>query len=215
MKKLCVDLKHPAFYGHVHLHRSQAHFPPYLTSQGETLVSCSCEQKLIGPGITQAIGSHSSWFELCKLWSCVFNKCIKRGCFWVVHAYFNKNSTHRSETKITDKCCEILFLIFLHYIPHEKCIHHSIKLGDMINKLIPCTTVLDTWICTMLISIKIVNIDTRYKLSNSISYLFYTIIYTILHISDDSMVPVLRTKAIKFRFYMFLKEGFYTWILFN
>ena len=44
-------------------------------------------------------------------------------------------------------------------------------------------------------------------LSNSISYLFYTIIYTILHITDDSMVPVLRNKALKFSFYMYLIEG--------
>ena len=27
----------------------------------------------------------------------------------------------------------------------------------------------------------------------------------------DSMVPVLRNKALKFRFYMYLKEGLYTW----
>ena len=28
-------------------------------------VSCSCEQKLIGPGMTQVVGSHSSsWIEV-------------------------------------------------------------------------------------------------------------------------------------------------------
>ena len=64
----------------------------------------------------------------------------------------------------------------------------------------------------MLISMKIVNIDTRENVLNSISYLFYTIIYTILHIIDDIMVPVLRNKALKFRFYMYLKGGIYTWI---
>ena len=41
------------------------------------------------------------------------------GAVWVVHAYINENSTHRSETKITDKCFKILFLIFLHCLPHE------------------------------------------------------------------------------------------------
>ena len=39
----------------------------------------------------------------------------------------------------------------------------------------------------------------------------YTIIYTILHLIDDSMVPVLRNIALTFRFYMYLKEGLYTW----
>ena len=34
------------------------------------------------------------------------------GAVLVVHAYINANSTHQSETKITDKCFEILFLIF-------------------------------------------------------------------------------------------------------
>ena len=51
MKKLRVNLKHPAFYGHVHLPWSQAHFPLYLThrsTQAKTPVSCSCERKLIG-----------------------------------------------------------------------------------------------------------------------------------------------------------------------
>ena len=40
--------------------------------------------------------------------------------------------------------------------------------------------------------------------------LFYTIIYTILHITDESLVPVLRNKALKFRCYMYLKEGLFT-----
>ena len=26
------------------------------------------------------------------------------GAVWVVHAYINENNTHRSETKITEKC---------------------------------------------------------------------------------------------------------------
>ena len=47
--------------------------------------------------------------------------------------------------------------------------------------------------CTMLISMKIVNIDTRK-------------IYTILHITDDSIVPVLCNKALNSDLH-FLKEG--------
>ena len=31
---------------------------------------------------------------------------------------------------------------------------------------------------------------------------FYTMIYMILHLTDDIMVPVLDNKALKFRFYM-------------
>ena len=42
------------------------------------------------------------------------------GAVWVIHAYINENSTHRSETKITDKCLKILFLIFLHYIYYTR-----------------------------------------------------------------------------------------------
>ena len=49
------------------------------------------------------------------------------GAVWVVYAYFNENSTHQSETKITDMCSKIVFLILLHYIPHKKCITHCIK----------------------------------------------------------------------------------------
>ena len=130
-KKFSCHLKRPDFYGHVHLSWSQAHFPLYWThqsiTQAETPVSCSCEQKLIGPGMTQAVGSHSSWFELRKLGTCVFSVVSSVGAVWEVHAYINENSTHRSETKITDKCFKILFLIFIHYIPHEKCINHGIK----------------------------------------------------------------------------------------
>ena len=87
--------------------------------------------------MTQAIGSHSSWFELCKLGSCVIvyiTTVSSVDAVWVVHAYINENSTHRSETKITDKCFKILFLIFLHYIPHEKCINHGIKCRGHDNK---------------------------------------------------------------------------------
>ena len=62
MKKLRVNLKHPAFYGHV---RFSSSFSALLNTSinPSRPVSCSCEQKLIG--MTQAIGSHSSWFELC------------------------------------------------------------------------------------------------------------------------------------------------------
>ena len=49
------------------------------------------------------------------------------GLVWIVHGYINENSRHLSETKIADKCFKILFHIFLHYIPHEKCINHGIK----------------------------------------------------------------------------------------
>ena len=84
MKNFLCHLKRPDFYMHVHLSWSQAHFPLYWTHQSitqeEKPVSCSCEQKLIGPGMTQAVGSHSSWFELRKLGTCVFNHGIKRGC---------------------------------------------------------------------------------------------------------------------------------------
>ena len=80
---------------------------------------CSCEQKLIGPGMTQAVGSHSSWFELRKLGTCVFSVVSSVGAVWEVHAYINENSTHRSETKITDKCLK-KNSYFQHYIPHVK-----------------------------------------------------------------------------------------------
>ena len=53
----------------------QAHFPlcwTHWSTQAETTVSCSCGQQLISPGMTQAIGLHSSWLELRKLGSCVF-----------------------------------------------------------------------------------------------------------------------------------------------
>ena len=57
MKKLRVNLKHSAFYGcEVKLSfRSIKHI-----DQAETPMSCSCEQKLIGPEMTQTVGSHSS-----------------------------------------------------------------------------------------------------------------------------------------------------------
>ena len=61
----------------------QAHFPlcwTHWSTQAETPVSCSCEQKLTGQGMSQAIGSHSFWFELRKLGSCLFNHGIKRWC---------------------------------------------------------------------------------------------------------------------------------------
>ena len=61
----------------------------------------------------------------------------------------------------------------------------------------------------MLTSMTIFNIDTGLKLSNPISDLFYTIIYTILHITHDNIVTVLRNKARKFRFYMYPKEELY------
>ena len=128
-KNFSRHLKRPDFYGHVHLSWSQAHFPLYWThrsiTQAETPVPCSCEQKLNGPGMTQA--SHSSWFELRKLGTCVFSVVSSVGTVWEVHAYINENSTHQSETKITDKFFNILFLIFIHFIPHEKCINHGIK----------------------------------------------------------------------------------------
>ena len=56
MKKLRVNLKHSAFYGcEVKVSfRSIKHI-----DQEETPVSCPCEQKLIGPEINQAVGSHS------------------------------------------------------------------------------------------------------------------------------------------------------------
>ena len=69
--------------------------------------------------------------------------------------------------------------------------------------MIRCTTVLDVWKCTMLISMKFVNIDTRQKLSNYVSNLVHTLLYTILHIRYDSMVSVLRNKGLNFRFYMY------------
>ena len=48
-------------------------------------------------------------------------------CFRVVYAFMKEKSAHRSETKITDKCFRILFLIFLHYISHENSINYGIK----------------------------------------------------------------------------------------
>ena len=61
MRKLRVTLNNPLF-----MSMCQAHFPLYWTHrliyQAETPVPCSWEQKVIGPGMTQAVGSHSSWF---------------------------------------------------------------------------------------------------------------------------------------------------------
>ena len=61
MRKLRVTLNTPLF-----MSMCQAHFPLYWThrliTQAETPVPCSWEQKVIGPGMTQAVGSHSSWF---------------------------------------------------------------------------------------------------------------------------------------------------------
>ena len=98
---------------------------------------------VLGPGMTQTVGSHSSWFELRKLGTCVFSVVSSVGAVWEVHAYINENNTHRSETKITDKCFKILFLIFIHYIPHKKCINNGIKYRRHDKKLTCCTTVLD------------------------------------------------------------------------
>ena len=47
------------------------------------MFTCSCELKLISPGMTQAVGFHSSWFKLRKLGLCVFNHRIKRGGWYV------------------------------------------------------------------------------------------------------------------------------------
>ena len=49
------------------------------------------------------------------------------GVVCAVHAYVNESSTHQSKAKITDKCFKTLFLIFLHYIPHEKNNNHGIN----------------------------------------------------------------------------------------
>ena len=86
-------------------------------------MSCSCEQKLIGPGMTQARLD----LNYVSLEHVYLTTVSSVGAVWVVNAYIYENSTHWSETKITDKCFKILFLIFLHYIPHEKCINHGIK----------------------------------------------------------------------------------------
>ena len=37
----------------------------------------------------------------------------------------------------------------------------------------------------------------------------------ILYMTEDNMVPVLRNKALKFRLYMCIKEGLYTWTFFK
>ena len=62
----------------------------------------------------------------------------------------------------------------------------------MINRLIHSTTILHNAYINK-------NRKHRYQIKvislNSISFLFYTIIYTNLHIKDDSLVPVLRNKA--------------------
>ena len=83
-------------------------------------MSCSCEQKLIGPRMTQA---HLDYVSLEHVYLTTVSSV---GAVWVVNAYIYENSTHWSEPKITDKCFKILFLIFLHYIPHEQCINHGI-----------------------------------------------------------------------------------------
>ena len=74
----------------------------------------------------------------------------------------------------------------------------------MVNKLICCT--LKYVHVHMLKSMKIVNIYTSYQ----ILFLTYLTSYKILFIIVDSMVPVLCNEVLKFRFYMYLKEGLNT-----
>ena len=57
---------------------------------------CSCERKLIGSGMTEVVGAHSSSFELRKLGSCVFYHGTKRGYLTLclsshsfIHSYFH------------------------------------------------------------------------------------------------------------------------------
>ena len=70
----------------------------------------------------------SRWFTLVLIWiTLAWIMCISVGAVWVVLAYINENSAHRNENKKTDKGFKIVFLIFLHYIPHEICIYHGIK----------------------------------------------------------------------------------------
>ena len=115
-KNFSCHLKRPDFYGHVHLSWKSSSFSALLIDrspiEAETPVPCSCLQKLIGPGMTQAVGLHSSWFELRNLGTCVFSVVSSVGEVWEVQAYINENSTHRSETKITDKCFKKNFSYF-------------------------------------------------------------------------------------------------------
>lgn len=62
--------------------------------------------------------------------------------------------------------------------------------------------------CTVLISMKIVNIVTRQKFWSSIIYLCHTIINTILYLTADGMEPYYTT-VLKFKFYLCIKKGPY------
>ena len=125
-----VNPKHPAFYGHVHLPRSQAHhhsFPLYCMNTSFNPSRNTCVLFLWTKANWSRNDPSLSWLNYVSLDCAYLTTTSSVGAVWVVHAYVNENSTHRSETKITDKCFEILFLIFLHYIQHEKCINHDVK----------------------------------------------------------------------------------------
>ena len=81
----------------------QAHFPlcwTHWSTQAETPVPCSCEQKLIGPGMTQAVVHTRLDLNYVSLEHVYLTTVSSVGTVWEVHAYINENS----ETKITDKC---------------------------------------------------------------------------------------------------------------
>ena len=80
--------------------------------------------KVIGPGMTQAVGSHSSCVELRKLGSCVYNNGIRRWCSLSSACLYQRK---QCTSKITEKFFKFFFRIFLHYIPIKKCINHCIK----------------------------------------------------------------------------------------
>ena len=157
-KTLC-HLKHPAFYGHVHLFILKSSSFSVLLNTSIHHPSRNTCGLFLGTKANWSRNDPSHWFTL--LLAHVYLTTVSSvGAVWEVHAYINENSTHRSETNITDKCFKILFLIFLHPILHEKCIYHGIKYKRHDTNLISCTTVLDDWIYTMLISMKNVYVDT-------------------------------------------------------
>ena len=65
--------------------------------------------QVIGPGMTQAVGSNSSCFELRKLGSCVYNHGIRRWCSLSSPCLYQRK---HCISKITENILEFYFLFF-------------------------------------------------------------------------------------------------------
>ena len=114
IKKLLVNLSHPDFFG---ASAFTDHFPLYWThrsNQAETPVLCSCEQKLLvqeWPKPLVRTCLDLNYISLDRVYLTTVSRVGVWNFVWVVHAFINENSTHHSETKITDKW----FFFFISY----------------------------------------------------------------------------------------------------